>query len=243
MHGLRIDRYFTGDPVKTKKEEKQHFIGTYVDADGDEWKQDWIDDPQVVNQPMFCQHCENAPCESVCPVNATVHDSEGLNVMAYNRCVGTRYCSNNCAWKARRFNWFDYNKRPTEKLYQNLSLSDILSFNFFAKRQEDEIDLLAMAKNPDVTVRMRGVMEKCTFCVQRIRGAQTTASMEDRAIEEGEIQTACVQSCTANALVFGDLEDRESLVARLTESPRATHLLEDIGTRPAVAYLSRQTEA
>ena len=244
MHWLRIDRYFTGDPVKTRKEEKKHFIGTYVDADGDEWKQDWIDDPQVVNQPMFCQHCENAPCESVCPVNATVHDSEGLNVMAYNRCVGTRYCSNNCAWKARRFNWFDYNKRPTEKLYQNLSLSDILSFNFFAKRQEDEIDLLAMARNPDVTVRMRGVMEKCTFCVQRIEQAKIAQKVKakdsnDVQVKEGTFKTACQQSCPADAIVFGNLLDPESTVSKLKHDERNYAVLGFLDNNPRVTYLAK----
>ncbi|MBL6764263.1 MAG: Fe-S-cluster-containing hydrogenase [Verrucomicrobiae bacterium] len=244
MHWLRIDRYFTGDPVKTKKEEKKNFIGTYVDADGDEWKQDWIDDPQVVNQPMFCQHCENAPCESVCPVNATVHDSEGLNVMAYNRCVGTRYCSNNCAWKARRFNWFDYNKRPTEKLYQNLSLSDILSLNFFAKRKEDEIDLLAMAKNPDVTVRMRGVMEKCTFCVQRIEQAKIAKKVaakdsNDIRVEEGGVKSACQQACPANAIVFGNLLDPDSEVSRLKKDERNYAVLGFLDNNPRVTYLAK----
>jgi Fe-S-cluster-containing dehydrogenase component len=172
-------------------------------------------DVRVVFRPVMCQQCTEAPCEPVCPTYASHHTEDGLNAQVYNRCIGTRYCANACPYNARFFEFFN----PVWPQPMQLQL------------------------NPDVSVREVGVMEKCTFCVQRIRGAQTTASMEDRAIEEGEIQTACVQSCTANALVFGDLEDRESLVARLTESPRATHLLEDIGTRPAVAYLSRQTEA
>jgi len=154
MHWLRIDRYYSGPLDKHekhetfKKEEDQQFLK-------------WIDDPQVVTQPMLCQHCEAAPCENVCPVNATVHDQEGLNLMVYNRCVGTRYCSNNCPYKVRRFNYFDYNKRPLDKLY----------WGPFKKRPQEEYELVKMLKNPDVTVRMRGVMEKCTFCIQRIEGA------------------------------------------------------------------------
>jgi molybdopterin-containing oxidoreductase family iron-sulfur binding subunit len=171
-------------------------------------------DVRVVFRPVMCQQCTEAPCEPVCPTYASHHTEDGLNAQVYNRCIGTRYCANACPYNARYFEFFN----PVWPQPMQLQL------------------------NPDVSVREVGVMEKCTFCVQRIRGAQTTARMEDREIEEGEIQPACVQSCTANALVFGDLEDPESLVARLTESPRAAHLLEDIGTRPAVAYLSRQTE-
>lgn len=244
MHWLRIDRYFTGDPVLTRKEEKKHLIGTYVDADEDEWKHEWIDDPQVLNQPMMCQHCENAPCESVCPVNATAHDTEGLNVMAYNRCVGTRYCSNNCAWKVRRFNWFDYNKRPTEKLYQNLTVSDILSFNFFAKRKEDEIDLLAMAKNPDVTVRMRGVMEKCTFCVQRIEQAKIAQKVKaqdsnDVQVKEGDVKSACQQACPAEAIVFGNILDPNSEVSKLKKNQRDYAVLGFLDNNPRLTYLAK----
>jgi molybdopterin-containing oxidoreductase family iron-sulfur binding subunit len=171
-------------------------------------------DVRVVFRPVMCQQCTEAPCEPVCPTYASHHTEDGLNAQVYNRCIGTRYCANACPYNARYFEFFN----PVWPQPMQLQL------------------------NPDVSVREVGVMEKCTFCVQRIRGAQTTARMEDREIEEGEIQPACVQSCTANALVFGDLEDPESLVARLTESPRAAHLLEDIDTRPAVAYLSRQTE-
>ena len=248
MHWMRIDRYFTGDPAKVKAAEKGvvgGLLGTApLAADQDEWKQDWIDDPQVLVQPMFCQHCENAPCESVCPVNATAHDSEGINVMAYNRCVVTRYCSNNCAWKARRFNWFDYNKRPTEKLYNNLALSDILSFNFFAKRQEDEIDLLAMAKNPDVTVRMRGVMEKCTFCIQRIEQAKIKQKVEAKdsnnvRVKEGAVETACQQSCPAEAIHFGNLLDPESKVSKIKEDQRNYEVLGFLDNKARVTYLAK----
>ena len=171
-------------------------------------------DVRVVFRPVMCQQCTEAPCEPVCPTYASHHTEDGLNAQVYNRCIGTRYCANACIYNARFFEFFN----PVWPQPLQLQL------------------------NPDVSVREVGVMEKCTFCVQRIRGAQTTARMEDREIAEGEIQTACVQSCTANALVFGDLEEPESLVARLSESPRAAHLLEEHGTRPAVAYLSRQTE-
>lgn len=248
MHWLRIDRYYTGDPVVAKAEEEGvlgGLLGTApTGSDEDEWKQKWIDDPQVLNQPMLCQHCENAPCESVCPVNATAHDTEGLNLMAYNRCVGTRYCSNNCAWKVRRFNWFDYNKRPTEKLYQNLSLGDILSFNFFAKRQEDEIDLLAMAKNPDVTVRMRGVMEKCTFCVQRIEQAKIAQKVEAKdskytRVKEGAVISACQQSCPAEAIHFGNLLDPESDVSKIKKDQRNYEVLGFLDNKARVTYMAK----
>ncbi|MEP6663876.1 MAG: 4Fe-4S dicluster domain-containing protein, partial [Verrucomicrobiota bacterium] len=161
MHWLRIDRYFTGG----------------------------ISDPQMITQPMLCQHCEAAPCESVCPVNATSHDDEGLNVMTYNRCVGTRYCSNNCPYKVRRFNFFDYNKRPLAELYKGP----------LARRPQDELDLIKLLKNPDVTVRMRGVMEKCSFCLQRIEGAKIAQKVkagasDDVVVPEGTFTTACAQA-------------------------------------------------
>ncbi|MCK6547747.1 4Fe-4S dicluster domain-containing protein [Myxococcota bacterium] len=185
MHWLRIDRYFTG-PVEA---------------------------PAIVMQPMLCQHCEHAPCEYVCPVNATVHSDDGLNDMVYNRCVGTRFCSNNCPYKVRRFNWFDYSDR--------LSVTE------------------KMAMNPDVTVRARGVMEKCTFCVQRIRREGIDQRIEGRRYEDGDVVTACAQACPTNAIVFGDVRDPESRVSRLREDPRAYSVLHDQGTRPRVRYLTR----
>ncbi|MGB0579023.1 MAG: Fe-S-cluster-containing hydrogenase, partial [Limisphaerales bacterium] len=244
MHWLRIDRYFTGDPEKTMKYDEKMPLGPAapVGYDADEWKQDWIDDPQVVNQPMMCQHCENAPCESVCPVNATAHDTEGINVMAYNRCVGTRYCSNNCAWKVRRFNWFDYSKRPTNKLYTD-NITDFLGMRL-NKRPDDEIDLLAMAKNPDVTVRMRGVMEKCTFCVQRIEQAKINQKVKaqdsnDVEVKEGGVQTACQQSCPAEAIVFGNLLDENSEVSKLKKDPRNYEVLGFLDNNARLTYLAK----
>jgi molybdopterin-containing oxidoreductase family iron-sulfur binding subunit len=188
MHWLRVDRYFTGDDAGN---------------------------PGVVFQPLMCVHCESAPCEYVCPVNATVHSDEGLNEMVYNRCVGTRYCSNNCPYKVRRFNFFSYTSEyaPQEK----------------------------MVFNPDVTVRSRGVMEKCTYCVQRIERARIHSRVQEREIRDGEIQTACQQACPADAIVFGNLNDPGSRVSRLAADERRYDLLHDLGTRPRTGYLARVT--
>ena len=227
MHWMRIDRYYSGGA-----EAKAGLNG--LESDGDQQNQRWIDDPQVVTQPMLCQHCESAPCESVCPVNATVHDHEGLNIMAYNRCVGTRYCSNNCAWKVRRFNFFDYNKRPIEALYEGP----------LAERSKDDLDIVAMAKNPQVTVRMRGVMEKCTFCTQRIEEAKIQKKVAARdsgdvAVPDGTFKTACEQACPADAIVFGNTLDPESRVSKLKASPRNYSVLGFLDTRPRTTYLAK----
>jgi MoCo/4Fe-4S cofactor protein with predicted Tat translocation signal len=186
MHWLRIDRYFSGTP----------------------------DDPVVLTQPMLCQHCEKAPCEYVCPVNATTHSPDGLNEMTYNRCVGTRFCSNNCPYKVRRFNWFDYNR-------------------------EKRGSTLAMLMNPDVTVRERGVMEKCTFCVQRIRRAQIDAEIAGEDVQHRGLQTACQQACPTQAIVFGALTDPGSAVAQARRDPRSYAVLHELGTVPRVQYLAR----
>jgi molybdopterin-containing oxidoreductase family iron-sulfur binding subunit len=227
MHWIRIDRYYAGPP------DQMPFKDTF-EPDADEQFQPWIDNPQVVTQPMLCQHCEAAPCENVCPVNATSHDNEGLNVMTYNRCVGTRYCSNNCPYKVRRFNFFDYNKRPLDGLY----------WGPLAHRPDDEWALIKMIKNPDVTVRMRGVMEKCTFCLQRIEQAKIAQKRKasgspDVIVPDGTFTTACAQACPAGAIVFGNLNDPESRVSKLKSQERDYSVLEFLLTKPRTTYLAR----
>ncbi len=219
MHWIRIDRYFTGP----------------TDANGIPQ----VDDPdqvELAHQPVACQHCENAPCETVCPVAATVHDSEGLNVMVYNRCIGTRYCSNNCPYKVRRFNYFDYHvKQPHESAQPFLGMPD---------REQHQIgEIQRMQFNPDVTVRMRGVMEKCTFCTQRIEAARARAKVEDRPVRDGEVTPACAATCPTRAIVFGNVADPHSRIAKLIgpkkANPRAYGILSELNTRPRTQYLAR----
>jgi molybdopterin-containing oxidoreductase family iron-sulfur binding subunit len=196
MHWLRLDRYFVSESTEDR---------------------DIPTDPQMVLQPVMCQHCENAPCESVCPVAATVHSPDGTNQMIYNRCIGTRYCSNNCPYKVRRYNWYNWTKTlPVE---------------------------LQMAQNPNVTMRFRGVMEKCSWCVQRIRGAQQRANVEERSLADGEVLTACQQACPADAIVFGDLNDPNSKVNRHKEDPRSYEMLAYLNVKPRLSYLGRVRNA
>jgi molybdopterin-containing oxidoreductase family iron-sulfur binding subunit len=205
---------------------------------------------------MLCQHCEAAPCENVCPVNATIHDQEGLNVMAYNRCVGTRYCSNNCPYKVRRFNYFDYNKRDLHRLYA-APLNPVNerpngSWEFLAwfkspesgNKPADEWELLKLVKNPDVSVRMRGVMEKCTFCLQRIEGAKIAQKVKakesgDVVVPDGTFTTACAQACPTQAIVFGNIADPNSRVSHEKKNPRTYSVLEFLLTKPRLTYLAR----
>jgi MoCo/4Fe-4S cofactor protein with predicted Tat translocation signal len=215
LHWIRIDRYFSSD-ADPKEHGEEH--GSYTDMENPS------DYPQVVFQPVMCMHCNHAPCETVCPVAATMHSSDGLNMMAYNRCVGTRYCANNCPYKVRRFNWFRY--------------SDNAEFDF---NMND--DLGKMVLNPDVVVRSRGVMEKCTMCVQRIQEGRLNAKKESRRIVDGEIQTACAQACPTNAITFGDFNDKESLLSKTKEDERMYHLLEEINTQPSVFYLTKVRNA
>jgi len=216
MHWIRCDRYFASGPAK----------------EGGAFDQD-VDEPELVSQPMMCQHCENAPCETVCPVNATVHSEDGINVMAYNRCIGTRYCANNCPFKVRRFNFFDYNLRQ---------LNHLRKWNLISEKGME--DTLKLSKNPNVTVRMRGVMEKCTFCVQRIQEAKIAAKAKGRGSADIKIPTdsftvACAQVCPTEAIVFGDINDPESSVSKVRASARAYELLKYLNIHSRVLYLAR----
>jgi molybdopterin-containing oxidoreductase family iron-sulfur binding subunit len=224
MHWIRIDRYYSTDA-----DTKDKSMGNYKKME------DPSDNPEVVFLPVMCQHCNNAPCETVCPVVATTHSSEGLNQMTYNRCIGTRYCANNCPFKVRRFNWFNYTN--DEKF---------TTVNFMSQS-----DLGKMVLNPDVTVRSRGVMEKCSLCVQRIQAGKLEAKKEKRKLKDGDIVTACQQSCPADAIIFGDMNDPESRIAQtlgITKNEqkdvvlgeeRAYHLLEEINVKANVTYLAK----
>ncbi len=225
MHWIRIDRYYAS--AKPFNEDNG----------------DWPENPEIVHQPMMCQHCENAPCETVCPVNATIHSEDGLNVMAYNRCVGTRYCANNCPFKVRRFNFFDYNQRPVgkKKIAGQFGIYKEYFAPFTAKGAPD---ISKMQKNPNVTVRMRGVMEKCTYCVQRVEEAKITAHVRAGAssntrIPRDSFTTACAQACPTEAIVFGDIKDPESKVSKMKQQDRNYRLLEYLNVNTRASYLAR----
>ena len=223
MHWLRIDRYYSSNAK----------AGDYLGLEKAS------ENPEVVFQPMLCQHCNNAPCETVCPVAATTHSTEGLNQMAYNRCIGTRYCANNCPYKVRRFNWFKYHDNQ----------------QFYQQNPAMNTDLGRMVLNPEVTVRSRGVMEKCSFCVQRIQAGKLTAKRERRPLKDGEVITACQAACSTGAIVFGDMNNSESAISKLLKiekdptrefgidkkigNPRAYRVLEEIGVKPNIFYLTK----
>jgi molybdopterin-containing oxidoreductase family iron-sulfur binding subunit len=209
MHWLRIDRYFSGD----------------------------MENPNVVFQPMMCQHCDNAPCENVCPVAATNHSSEGLNQMTYNRCIGTRYCANNCPYKVRRFNWADYTGADSFPDNQEGIVNDVvLNMND---------DLTRMVLNPDVTVRSRGVIEKCSFCVQRLQEAKLTAKKDSRPLEDGDLKVACQQACPTHAITFGNANNKESAISKVrVDNPnRSFYVLEQLHVLPGVTYLAKVRNA
>ncbi|TDN37474.1 4Fe-4S dicluster domain-containing protein [Hymenobacter sp. UV11] len=219
MHWMRIDRYYSSAHHEDEFE-KNGKLNTYAAME------DPSDNPQVIFQPMMCQHCNHAPCETVCPVLATTHSSEGLNQMTYNRCVGTRYCANNCPYKVRRFNWFSY--------YSNEKFEDVNGHMF--------TDLGRMVLNPDVTVRARGVMEKCSLCVQRIQLGKLEAKKQKRRPKDGEIVTACAQSCPTEAILFGDMRDPSSRLSQLLrreDGERAFHVLDSINVQPNITYLTK----
>ncbi|WP_347160212.1 TAT-variant-translocated molybdopterin oxidoreductase [Pontibacter chitinilyticus] len=218
MHWMRIDRYYSSDT--TIEDTNLGVVEHYQKME------DPSDNPSVIFQPMMCQHCNHAPCETVCPVAATMHSSEGLNQMVYNRCVGTRYCANNCPYKVRRFNWFAY---PNNDKFVNINTTM-------------QTDLGKMVLNPDVTVRARGVMEKCTFCVQRIQLGKLEAKRENRRPKDGEIVSACAQSCPTEAIIFGDMLNPESRISKLLAreaGERAFHVLEELNVQPNVTYLTK----
>ena len=217
MHWLRIDRYYSSDMTEERAEEE----GVGV-VDKFTLMEAAAVAPQVAYQPVMCQHCNHAPCETVCPVAATTHSNEGLNMMTYNRCIGTRYCANNCPYKVRRFNWFQYHDG---------------SQDFSTNPAND--DLGRMVLNPDVVVRDRGVMEKCSFCIQGIQAAKLKAKKAGRKVADEEVQSACAEACPTNAIVFGDLNDKESWVAGNAKDERSYHLLEEVGVQPNVYYMTK----
>jgi molybdopterin-containing oxidoreductase family iron-sulfur binding subunit len=226
MHWMRIDRYYSsnyqdagdieGTLQKTKEATGKGTTFSYQEMESPE------DNPMVIHQPMMCQHCNHAGCETVCPVAATTHSNEGLNMMAYNRCIGTRYCANNCAYKVRRFNWYNYT-----------------AYKLFTDFNPSQDDLGRMVLNPDVVVRTRGVMEKCSMCVQRIQAGKLDAKKAGTKVVDGSIQTACSAACPTNAITFGDLNDTESIVRKDMENDRAFRVIEEKGQEPNIYYQTK----
>lgn len=211
MHWIRIDRYYSFYTPEAYLTEEKKINKENADV---------YDNIRVVHAPVMCQHCSHAPCETVCPVLATTHSSEGLNQMTYNRCIGTKYCGNNCPYKVRRFNWFRYND------------NDAFDYHF-------NNDLGKMVINPDVTVRTRGVMEKCSFCIQRIQAGKLSAKRENRKMQDGDVKTACMTACPSNAIVFGDMNDPNSEISKLYKNERSYHMLEEVGIKPSVSYMTK----
>ncbi|WP_109301507.1 TAT-variant-translocated molybdopterin oxidoreductase [Aquimarina sp. AU474] len=221
MHWLRIDRYYSSeDSFENDNEKKDNIAGLGSSLSEFGEMENPSDNPQVVFQPVMCQHCNHAPCETVCPVAATSHGRQGQNQMAYNRCVGTRYCANNCPYKVRRFNWFLYNNNDEFDYYMNN-------------------DLGRMVINPDVTVRSRGVMEKCSMCIQMTQKTILDAKLEGRPVKDGEFQTACSAACSSGAMIFGDANDKHSEISKSEHDNRMYHLLEHVGTKPNVMYQTK----
>ena len=240
MHWLRIDRYYSFEvdadqtasvrigPSNVDQEFKKgqfstkenELAGLDKNSANDDHDFGHYDTVKVVHQPVMCQHCDKAPCETVCPVLATTHSSEGLNQMTYNRCIGTKYCGNNCPYKVRRFNWFRFNQNS--------------KFDYHFSNE-----LGRMVLNPDVTVRSRGVMEKCSFCVQNVQMAKLNAKIENRKLKDGDATTACAKACPSNAIVFGDRNDPNSRIAKMFKNDRSYKMLEEVGTDPSVLYLTK----
>lgn len=219
MHWMRIDRYFSSEfetLEATIEGTGKGTIGAYRHME------DPAENPKTVHMPMMCQHCNHAPCETVCPVAATTHSNEGLNNMAYNRCIGTRYCANNCPYKVRRFNWFNY-----------------LTNDKFAMVNPAQDEMTRMVLNPDVTVRSRGVMEKCSMCQQRIQAGKLEAKKAGTPVQDGSIETACMEACPTHAIVFGDLNDKTSWNRKRAENVRSYHALEEVGIQPNVYYMTK----
>jgi molybdopterin-containing oxidoreductase family iron-sulfur binding subunit len=217
MHWLRIDRYYSSEntfegDIEKVENSSDFFVRKELENPSE--------NPQVTFQPIMCQHCNHAPCETVCPVAASVHGRQGQNHMTYNRCIGTRYCANNCPYKVRRFNWFLYNKNDEFDYHMN-------------------DDLGRMVLNPDVVVRSRGVMEKCSLCIQMTQKTILDAKLEGRQIKDGEFQTACSSACGSGAMVFGDVNDKDSKVNKLRSNDRMYRLLESVGTEPNVMYQTK----